>query len=254
MQAQSPPRPILPAKPILRSQPVQPVKPIQPARAGRRSGVIQGAFAGGRPRMPMVGLRPGSGPIQPSAPMSATATPLPPGFDGFRPAMPGQRMPEVIQRKMESVFKASFSDVRIHVGPQAGSIGALAFTQGSDVFFAYGQYNPTTPQGQRLLGQQLAHVVQQRSGRVRNPFGAGMAVVTDPLLKAEAEMMGTRVAMLPPAQPKRNGPHVGSPGSAQKPSPILPSRPGIDSKPSQDRREGRSYPPRGTGPDPPQAR
>jgi hypothetical protein len=127
---------------------------------------------------------------------------------------------------MESVFGTSFADARIHEGPEASSIGALAFTQGSSIYFAFGQYNPNTPQGQRLLGQQLAHVVQQRSGRVRNPFGAGTAVVHDPMLKAEAEMMGARAAMAGALQPRsQNGRHVGSPGQIQPPAPILPGRP-----------------------------
>ena len=38
--------------------------------------------------------------------------------------------------------------------------------------------------------------MQQRAGRVRNPFGSGVAVVQDPGLEAEAERMGVRVAML----------------------------------------------------------
>src|SRR5271157_6257447 len=141
-------------------------------------------------------------------------------------------MPQTIQAKMESVFGTSFGDVRIHEGPEAASIGAFAFTQGSSIFFAPGQYNPNTPGGQRLLGQQLAHVVQQRSGRVRNPFGAGMAVVHDPLLKAEAEMMGSRAAMAQTVQPKsQNGPQVGSTRQVKPPAPILPKRAGATASP-----------------------
>src|SRR5690606_27769182 len=62
-------------------------------------------------------------------------------------------------------------------------------------------YNPHSAHGQRLLGHELAHVVQQRAGRVRNPFGSGTAVVQDPALEAEAERMGVRAvqAMLPAA-------------------------------------------------------
>ena len=223
MPALSPPRPISPTRAILPARPILAARPIRPAGTGRRGGVIQGAFLGGQPRLLMTAARPGTGPIQRSAvPAASNATPMPPGFEGFRPVMPAQRMPEAIQRKMESLFRTSFADVRIHVGPQAGSIGALAFTQGSDVFFANGQYNPATPQGQRLLGQQLAHVVQQRTGRARNPFDSGLAVVTDPLLKSEAEMMGVRAAMPQPAQPKLAGARDGSAGGPKMPAPILP--------------------------------
>jgi hypothetical protein len=151
---------------------------------------------------------------------------VPDDFAGVRSFSPGKRLPQAIQAKMESLFRTSFADVRIHEGPEASSIGALAFTQGSSIYFAFGQYNPNTAHGQRLLGQQLSHVVQQRSGRVRNPFGTGTAVVHDPLLKAEAEMMGSRAAMAGALQPRsQNGPHVELPGQIQPPAPILPGRP-----------------------------
>jgi hypothetical protein len=48
--------------------------------------------------------------------------------------------------------------------------------------------------GQQLLGHELAHVVQQRAGRVRNPLGIGLAVVHDKALEAEADRLGQRVA------------------------------------------------------------
>ncbi|QJE01590.1 DUF4157 domain-containing protein [Massilia forsythiae] len=114
----------------------------------------------------------------------------------------GQLMPEFIQKKMETVFQTDFSDVRVHQGPEAGAIGALAFTLGSHVYFAPGQYDPHSPQGQALLGHELAHVVQQRAGRVQNPYGGGLAVVEDYALEAEADRMGKlAVTGLPAALP-----------------------------------------------------
>jgi ribosomal protein S18 acetylase RimI-like enzyme len=95
---------------------------------------------------------------------------------------------------MESFFGTGFADVRVHVGNQAPSIGALAFTHGSNLYFAPGQYNPHTTHGQKLLGHELTHVMQQRAGRVKNPFGAGVAVVQDHGLEAEADRMGQRAA------------------------------------------------------------
>ena len=106
----------------------------------------------------------------------------------------GQPLPPPVRQKMESFFKTSFADVRVHVGPQAPAIGALAFTQGSHIHFAPGQYNPASPQGQQILGHELAHVMQQRAGLVRNPFGSGVAVVRNHRLEAEADMMGMRAA------------------------------------------------------------
>jgi hypothetical protein len=88
----------------------------------------------------------------------------------------GQALPGPVRQRMESFFNTSFADVRVHVGAQASSIGALAFTHGSNLYFAPGQYNPETAQGQRLIGHELTHVIQQRAGRVHNPFGAGIVV------------------------------------------------------------------------------
>ena len=104
---------------------------------------------------------------------------------------------------MEAVFGEDFSDVRIHSGPQAHSIGAIAFTLGSSIYFAPGTYSPDTPHGQQLLGHELTHVVQQRAGRVRNPQGSGLTVVQDQALEAEADRMGVRVAAFIPTPAKR---------------------------------------------------
>jgi hypothetical protein len=86
----------------------------------------------------------------------------------------------------------SNDSVRVHVGAHASSIRAVAFTNGSNLYFAPGQYHPQTPQGLRVLAHELSHVVQQRAGLVRNPYGADLAVVHDVGLEAEAERMGHR--------------------------------------------------------------
>jgi len=75
----------------------------------------------------------------------------------------------------------------------------LAFTHGSNIHFAPGQYDPSSARGQQILGHELAHVVQQRTGRVRNPFGTGLAVVQDPALEAEAEQTSRRIGSSRPA-------------------------------------------------------
>ncbi len=109
----------------------------------------------------------------------------------------GLPLPRELQAKFESAMGASFSDVRVHVGSDAASIGAIAFTWGTDIHFAPGQYNPNTQQGQLLLAHELVHVVQQRASRVSNPFGAGVAVVQDQYLEAEADRLGRQAVMHP---------------------------------------------------------
>jgi hypothetical protein len=107
----------------------------------------------------------------------------------------GQPLPAAVRQKMESVFRTTFSDVRIHVGHHATAMGAVALTQGTHIHFAPGQYDPSTPRGEQVLGHELAHVVQQRAGRVTNPFRDGVAVVQDRSLDAEAQRMARMVSV-----------------------------------------------------------
>ena len=100
----------------------------------------------------------------------------------------GKAMPEDVQHRMESAIGADFSAVRIHEGSQSQAIGARAYTQGTDIHFAPGEYQPASPAGQELLGHELAHVVQQRQGRVPATTQAkGVAVNDDAGLEHEAD-------------------------------------------------------------------
>jgi hypothetical protein len=77
----------------------------------------------------------------------------------------GQPLPQSVRAHFEPRFGHDFSGVRVHTGAQAAqvarSINAQAFTVGSDMAFAAGQYSPETSKGQRLLAHELTHVVQQ---------------------------------------------------------------------------------------------
>src|SRR5262245_39802484 len=96
--------------------------------------VIQGMFIGARPR-PAARV---PGAAQPTRPVvqahglhGADVIPLEPGRLNLASSI-GRPMPASVQTKMEALFGQDFSDVRIHSGPQAHSIGAIAFTQGSN--------------------------------------------------------------------------------------------------------------------------
>lgn len=94
----------------------------------------------------------------------------------------------------EALFETGLSDVEIHEGNgEAELLGALAFTNGNNVYFARGRYNPYSPQGQMLLGHELTHVIQQKEGRVINPYKEGVTAVYSPDLEAEADRMGMRL-------------------------------------------------------------
>ena len=173
---------------------------MTPPQAYSRRSVVQGVFV-----RPFSASAAGRNAVQARSATQAGATiQRRPGIDAFQvnltPKSGGWPLPRDVQAKMESALNANFSDVRIHVGPEASAIGAIAFTWGSDIHFAPGQYNPHTPHGQSLLGHELTHVVQQRAGRVANPFGSGVAVVQDQALEAEADRMGRVAATHRPAE------------------------------------------------------
>lgn len=153
---------------------------------------------------------------------------LPPHVAARLTAPGGQPLPADVRQKMEAVFGQRFHDVRVVVGPAPQAIGAVAFTQGSQIHFAQGKYDPRTPQGQKVIAHELAHVVQQRSGRVRNPFGSGTAIVHDAQLEAEAHRLAARVTMQPAIAPpvQRNVAPPVQPARAQMrvPLPVQPAR------------------------------
>jgi Domain of unknown function (DUF4157) len=78
---------------------------------------------------------------------------------------PGQSLDAATASFMGPRFGADFSDVRVHTDPMAAesaaAVDALAYTVGRNVVFGTEQYRPDTPDGQRLLAHELAHVVQQ---------------------------------------------------------------------------------------------
>lgn len=105
-------------------------------------------------------------------------------------------LPQTVQAKMEQTLGADFSGVNIHAeSSKASEAGALAYTQGKDVHFAPGQFQPDTQKGQELIGHELTHVVQQQKGQVR-PTGEvnGMALNDDPGLEQQADIMGAKAA------------------------------------------------------------
>jgi hypothetical protein len=66
------------------------------------------------------------------------------------------------------------TDVRVHTDPTADalarSVSARAFTTGTDVYFAAGEYRPGTADGDSLLAHELTHVTQQRGAPTSGPL------------------------------------------------------------------------------------
>jgi Domain of unknown function (DUF4157) len=66
------------------------------------------------------------------------------------------------------------TDVRVHTDTTADalarSVSARAFTTGTDVYFAAGQYRPGSSDGDALLAHELTHVTQQRGAPASGPL------------------------------------------------------------------------------------
>jgi hypothetical protein len=96
----------------------------------------------------------------------------------------GAPLDEGVRSNMESAFGTSFEQVRVHTDDRASrsaeSVGANAYTVGSDVVFKSGQFNRSTPTGQRTLGHELAHVVQQSQGPVDGSDATGGIRLSSP--------------------------------------------------------------------------
>ena len=93
-----------------------------------------------------------------------------------------------IREQMSGALGDNFGDVRVHndglAATLAQSVQARAFTTGTDIFFASGEYHPGASSGRELLAHELTHVVQQRGAPV-----TGEMRVSDPgdALEREAE-------------------------------------------------------------------
>ncbi|HHG86736.1 MAG TPA: DUF4157 domain-containing protein, partial [Bacteroidetes bacterium] len=108
----------------------------------------------------------------------------------------GNGLPNDVRGQMEGAMGADFSSVKIEANSgKATQMGALAFAQGDSLHFAPGQFQPDSQAGKALIGHELAHVVQQREGRVKATGSEnGMAVNTEASLEKEADQMGAAAA------------------------------------------------------------
>jgi hypothetical protein len=86
----------------------------------------------------------------------------------------GHSLDDGTREKVGGPLGDSLEDVRVHTDEQAhslaDSVSARAFTTGSDVYFAKGEYQPGSSSGQDLLAHELTHVVQQRDASTSGPL------------------------------------------------------------------------------------
>ena len=94
----------------------------------------------------------------------------------------GQALSPETRSYFEPRFGADFSDVQVHTGSDADeaarSISAKAFTLGSDIAFAKGNYDPGSRSGKELLAHELTHVAQQDGGVLQSSRAVQRQAVT----------------------------------------------------------------------------
>jgi hypothetical protein len=103
----------------------------------------------------------------------------------------GSSLDQGARAEMEAGLGDSLADVRVHTGAESQqlnrSLGARAFTTGSDIFFGEG----ASPADKGLLGHELTHVVQQRGMEGGGPMTVGPA---DDAYEAQAEAAGSALS------------------------------------------------------------
>jgi len=96
-------------------------------------------------------------------------------------------MPDNLKAGVESLSEIDMSDVRVHYNSdKPAQVGALAYTQGTNIHVAPGQ--------EKHLPHEAWHVVQQTQGRVRPTMQLkdGVPVNDDEELEHEADVMGVK--------------------------------------------------------------
>lgn len=146
----------------------------------------------------------------------------------------GEPLPETTAKRFGRGYQIDLSGVTVHPASAAvAELGADALAVGDHVAFAPGRYRPGTPDGERLLGHELAHTVQQARGREAVQFSGSDGGT----LEREAGDAVHRVLASEPAPRLSPAPsgvvqlHPSSGGSGLTP---LPSGPGAPGNPFPD--------------------
>ncbi|NGN96271.1 DUF4157 domain-containing protein [Grimontia sp. S25] len=116
---------------------------------------------------------------------------------------PDGAIPQSLRERAEQTFGTTLPDVNFYTGGMAQNyarqLQAKAFTAGNDVFFGNGFYRPDTPEGLRLIGHELTHVVQQRRGLAFSKLqGAGDTYEQEADRGGDAFAVGQRFSVSSP--------------------------------------------------------
>jgi hypothetical protein len=110
----------------------------------------------------------------------------------------GTPLPDSVRSFLEPRFGRDLTHLRVHTDRTSGELAdrlqSRAFTVGSDIFFAPGEYQPRSSSGLRMLSHEVTHAVQQ--GAVP---AAGLSGATNP-----GATSGTVGAIQREVNPKQN--------------------------------------------------
>ena len=132
----------------------------------------------------------------------AKSTPEISGSRSPEPSPNRTGLPDGLKAKMEGAFGTRLDHIRVNKNSAfPAKVGAIATTQGNRIDFAPGQYNPHSAQGQKLIGHEAWHTVQQAQGRVKPTLQmkTGHLVNDSEALEAEADRMGERAFLANPS-------------------------------------------------------
>ena len=109
----------------------------------------------------------------------------------------GQALPQTVRAPMEELFGADLRDIRVHPdSPAPQAFGARAFAFRDQIHFAPGEYDPGSSEGWRVIGHEIAHVVQQRCRRIPPQALPGPFLLNEPELEREADAAGEMAAVM----------------------------------------------------------
>jgi Domain of unknown function (DUF4157) len=135
-------------------------------------------------------------------------------------------LPDRLKASVEALSGLAMDDVWVHGNsPEPAKLGALAYTQGSDIHLGPGQ--------ERHLPHEVWHVVQQKQGRVAATGSAhGVAINESALLEAEADRVASSLTSRPAIQFRRSAGRAVKAEVCQKKDP-----PGKTKAPTQEESE-----------------
>lgn len=101
-------------------------------------------------------------------------------------------LPEELKGSIEAHFAHSVDNLTFRESQDVTQIGAKAYARGDEIHFAPGQFRPDTAEGRKMIGHEISHVAQQRSGQA----GPGGVVNLDPAMESRADLHGDAVVSM----------------------------------------------------------